>query len=207
MQPSVMRRGSARCQGRDTAPRGVLAPCRLPPNARPFTPIAAVSSSTGSGSSTRACASTTHGAWHGVSGLPSVIASAAVAEAATDGVSDVQSKAYPFPEIEARWQAYWLENKTFRTPTKVDTSKPKYYVLDMFPYPRCCSRACGRRVEGLDAAICLSPCAHAPCTGVRTCARASTCALSTHTRTSARAPAQDRGPRTSRLGSGPLHSY
>ena len=36
-------------------------------------------------------------------------------------------------EIEPRWQAYWLENETFRA--VVDTSKPKYYVLDMFPYP------------------------------------------------------------------------
>ncbi len=36
-------------------------------------------------------------------------------------------------EIEPKWQKYWLENKTFKTPT--DTSKPKFYVLDMFPYP------------------------------------------------------------------------
>lgn len=36
-------------------------------------------------------------------------------------------------EIEPKWQKYWLENKTFKTPT--DKSKPKYYVLDMFPYP------------------------------------------------------------------------
>lgn len=42
---------------------------------------------------------------------------------------------YPFREIESQWQAYWESNKTFRTPTTVDTSKPKYYVLDMFPYP------------------------------------------------------------------------
>ncbi len=35
--------------------------------------------------------------------------------------------------IETKWQKYWQENKTFKTPT--DTSKPKYYVLDMFPYP------------------------------------------------------------------------
>src|SRR5690554_3418511 len=35
--------------------------------------------------------------------------------------------------IETKWQKYWLENKTFKTPT--DTTKPKYYVLDMFPYP------------------------------------------------------------------------
>ncbi|MEO1021486.1 MAG: leucine--tRNA ligase [Bacteroidota bacterium] len=35
--------------------------------------------------------------------------------------------------IETKWQKYWLNNKTFKTPN--DTSKPKYYVLDMFPYP------------------------------------------------------------------------
>ncbi|KAG0561321.1 hypothetical protein KC19_9G055200 [Ceratodon purpureus] len=44
-------------------------------------------------------------------------------------------RGYPFPEIEARWQQYWEENQTFRTPDTVDTTKPKYYVLDMFPYP------------------------------------------------------------------------
>ncbi|MEX2363825.1 MAG: leucine--tRNA ligase, partial [Balneolaceae bacterium] len=36
-------------------------------------------------------------------------------------------------DIETKWQKYWLENKTFQTPT--DKTKPKYYVLDMFPYP------------------------------------------------------------------------
>ncbi|HIF95960.1 MAG TPA: leucine--tRNA ligase, partial [Myxococcales bacterium] len=40
---------------------------------------------------------------------------------------------YSPSEIEPRWQAYWLENETFRS--VLDTSKPKYYVLDMFPYP------------------------------------------------------------------------
>jgi leucyl-tRNA synthetase len=35
--------------------------------------------------------------------------------------------------IEPRWQRYWLENKTFRTPDLSD--KPKLYILDMFPYP------------------------------------------------------------------------
>jgi leucyl-tRNA synthetase len=40
---------------------------------------------------------------------------------------------YPFSEIEARWQAYWDHEKTFRTTD--DTHKPKYYILDMFPYP------------------------------------------------------------------------
>lgn len=42
---------------------------------------------------------------------------------------------YPFQNIETKWQAFWESNKTFRTPSDVDTSKPKYYVLDMFPYP------------------------------------------------------------------------
>ena len=40
---------------------------------------------------------------------------------------------YNFTKIEARWQKYWEENKTFRTVD--DFSKPKYYILDMFPYP------------------------------------------------------------------------
>jgi len=35
--------------------------------------------------------------------------------------------------IEKKWQSYWLNQKTFKTPT--DRTKPKYYVLDMFPYP------------------------------------------------------------------------
>ena len=43
--------------------------------------------------------------------------------------------AYPFKDIEAKWQAHWESHATFRMPAKVDTSKPKYYVLDMFPYP------------------------------------------------------------------------
>jgi leucyl-tRNA synthetase len=43
--------------------------------------------------------------------------------------------AYPFKEIEAKWQAQWESQATFRVPEKIDTSKPKYYVLDMFPYP------------------------------------------------------------------------
>ncbi|PIA28862.1 hypothetical protein AQUCO_06600056v1, partial [Aquilegia coerulea] len=42
---------------------------------------------------------------------------------------------YPFHEIEPRWQRYWEENQTFRTLDEVDTTKPKYYILDMFPYP------------------------------------------------------------------------
>ncbi|KAL4345442.1 hypothetical protein S245_037974 [Arachis hypogaea] len=46
------------------------------------------------------------------------------------------NRAYPFHEIEPKWQRYWEQNRTFRTPDDdIDTSKPKYYVLDMFPYP------------------------------------------------------------------------
>lgn len=41
--------------------------------------------------------------------------------------------AYAPAEIEPRWQAWWLENETFRA--EIDPDRPKYYVLDMFPYP------------------------------------------------------------------------
>ena len=82
-------------------------------------------------------------------------------------------KAYPFDEIEPKWQAHWLKNKTFRAPDpeakdvksersagitgiaveakgvkpersagitsipagQSGSGKPKFYVLDMFPYP------------------------------------------------------------------------
>ena len=40
---------------------------------------------------------------------------------------------YNFVEIEKKWQAYWAAHHTFRAET--DPSRPKYYVLDMFPYP------------------------------------------------------------------------
>src|SRR5690606_24170696 len=40
---------------------------------------------------------------------------------------------YHHREIEKRWQKYWADNKTFRAEN--NSSKPKYYVLDMFPYP------------------------------------------------------------------------
>lgn len=40
---------------------------------------------------------------------------------------------YEFSKIETKWQSFWDEQKTFKTLN--DTSKPKYYVLDMFPYP------------------------------------------------------------------------
>ena len=40
---------------------------------------------------------------------------------------------YNFTEIEKKWQAYWAKHKTFRTENNSD--QPKYYALDMFPYP------------------------------------------------------------------------
>jgi len=45
-----------------------------------------------------------------------------------------QKGLYNFGEIEKRWQKFWQEHKTFRA-KDCDRSKPKYYVLDMFPYP------------------------------------------------------------------------
>ena len=41
---------------------------------------------------------------------------------------------YDYRNIEKKWQKYWEENETFKTDVW-DFSKPKYYVLDMFPYP------------------------------------------------------------------------
>ena len=40
---------------------------------------------------------------------------------------------YNFKEIEKKWQAYWAEHHTYKA--EADPSKPKFYVLDMFPYP------------------------------------------------------------------------
>ena len=40
---------------------------------------------------------------------------------------------YDFRQIEQKWQSFWAANQTFKA--EVDPSKPKYYVLDMFPYP------------------------------------------------------------------------
>ena len=40
---------------------------------------------------------------------------------------------YDFSSIEAKWQARWQADNSFKTGE--DSAKPKYYVLDMFPYP------------------------------------------------------------------------
>jgi len=43
------------------------------------------------------------------------------------------SKHYPFAEVEPRWQAHWEEHRTFRA--EEPSAKPKFYCLDMYPYP------------------------------------------------------------------------
>ena len=54
------------------------------------------------------------------------------------------STGYQFANVEKKWQAYWKENDTFKTPerrtvmedgTVVKSKNKKKYVLDMFPYP------------------------------------------------------------------------
>jgi leucyl-tRNA synthetase len=48
-------------------------------------------------------------------------------------------KPFPFDQFEPRWQRVWLDRQTFHAPNPgeagFDPTKPKYYVLDMFPYP------------------------------------------------------------------------
>ncbi len=57
------------------------------------------------------------------------------------GSSEQSSETFGYSPaaIESKWQAYWAEHKTFKTPNPgdpgFDSDKPKYYVLDMFPYP------------------------------------------------------------------------
>lgn len=46
---------------------------------------------------------------------------------------EINTSKYSPEAIEPKWQNYWLENKTFSV--AIDNQKPKYYVLDMFPYP------------------------------------------------------------------------
>src|SRR5262245_13657363 len=50
-----------------------------------------------------------------------------------DGAKTSRAGRYEPARIEPKWQKYWLENSTFRV--EVDTARPKYYILDMFPYP------------------------------------------------------------------------
>jgi leucyl-tRNA synthetase len=54
-------------------------------------------------------------------------------------MSSERRKPYPFDEIEPKWQAIWEERQLFHAPNAgeegFDPAKPKFYVLDMFPYP------------------------------------------------------------------------
>ena len=54
-------------------------------------------------------------------------------------MSSDRRKPYPFDVLEPKWQAFWDEHNTFRVAnpgeTGFDATRPKYYVLDMFPYP------------------------------------------------------------------------
>ena len=61
---------------------------------------------------------------------------------------------YNFKEIEKKWQEYWQKNKTFKTDIR-DFSKPKFYVLDMFPYPSGVGLHAGH-VEGYTASDIVS---------------------------------------------------
>ena len=51
----------------------------------------------------------------------------------------VQRKQFPFPEFESKWQERWFDGGAFRAPnpgeSAFDAAKPKFYILDMFPYP------------------------------------------------------------------------
>src|SRR4051812_47931542 len=62
-------------------------------------------------------------------------------------------KPYPYDEIEPKWQEYWDKNKTFHAPDT--TAKPKYYVLDMFPYPSAAGLHVGH-LEGYTATDIIS---------------------------------------------------
>jgi len=53
-----------------------------------------------------------------------------------------QCKEYDFRQIEAKWQSFWREKESFRASTideqgrdPAASAKPKFYILDMFPYP------------------------------------------------------------------------
>ena len=54
-------------------------------------------------------------------------------------MSNERRKPYPFDQIEPKWQAIWEKQQVFHAPNPgekgFDTAKPKFYILDMFPYP------------------------------------------------------------------------
>ena len=84
----------------------------------------------------------------GAGAVPRAAPDAAAAAETAQDTAAAPGGQYPFKEVEERWQRYWEANATFRTPTKVDTSKPKFYALDMFPYPRRGSSSRNGRARG-----------------------------------------------------------
>ena len=46
-----------------------------------------------------------------------------------------RASVYDFTDIERRWQAWWDERQAFRVDDVPTDDRPKYYVLEMFPYP------------------------------------------------------------------------
>lgn len=65
---------------------------------------------------------------------PTPRARALCAASVTSESAAVGSKIYDHKEIETRWQQYWEEKSTFKTPERTE-GRPKKFVLDMFPYP------------------------------------------------------------------------
>ena len=59
----------------------------------------------------------------------------APASSGAEGAASESAGGYPFATIEPKGQRFWSSERTFKTPREVDTSKPKFYALDMFPYP------------------------------------------------------------------------
>jgi leucyl-tRNA synthetase len=54
-------------------------------------------------------------------------------ETFSENISKIIPMEYNFRETEKKWQHFWSEQKTYKT--NIEPGKPKYYVLDMFPYP------------------------------------------------------------------------
>ncbi|MEM6821185.1 MAG: leucine--tRNA ligase [Verrucomicrobiota bacterium] len=52
-------------------------------------------------------------------------------------ITSIPRKQFPFSDFEPKWQEYWDTHATFRAanPGEAGSEKPKYYILDMFPYP------------------------------------------------------------------------
>src|SRR5262249_46352272 len=69
------------------------------------------------------------------------------------GETPAMSNSYPFADVEPRWQRYWIEHKTFRV--REDPARPKFYCLDMFPYPSGAGLHVGH-IEGYTATDILS---------------------------------------------------